>query len=108
MSNPFLKASMEANTLDANDNNPLLKAEDPAKAAEEDGAKLANDFEYVESEAVGGENRKPDEAIIKGEESELVGELNNIVEETAKESDTISALASVAQEMYQTIQTRVS
>jgi hypothetical protein len=46
MSNPFLKASMEENTLDANDNNPLLKAEDPAKAAEEDGAKLANDFEY--------------------------------------------------------------
>lgn len=106
MSNPFLKASMEANTLDANDNNPLLKAEDPAKAAEEDGAKLANDFEYVESEAVEGENQKPDEAIIKGEESELVGELNNIVEETAKESDTISALASVAQEMYQTIQAR--
>ena len=32
MSNPFLKASMEENTLDANDNNPLLKAEDPAKA----------------------------------------------------------------------------
>lgn len=106
MSNPFLKASMEENTLDANDNNPLLKAEDPAKAAEEDGAKLANDYEYVDSEAVEGENQKPDEAIVKGEESEMIGTLNNIVEVTAKESDTISALASVAQEMYHTIQQR--
>lgn len=106
MSNPFLNASMEENTLDANDNNPLLKAEDPAKTAEEDGQKIADDFEYVDSEAVEGENQKPDEAIITGKESELVGELNNIVEVTAKESDTISALASVAQEMYHVIQTR--
>lgn len=106
MSNPFLKASMEENTLDANDNNPLLKAEDPAKAAEEDGAKIADDFEYVDSEAVDGENQKPDEAIIQGEEGEIVGVLNNIVEETAKDSDTISALASVAQEMYSVIQSR--
>lgn len=103
--NPFLNASMEENTLDANDNNPLLKAEDPAKQAEEDGAKMADDYEYVESEAVEGENQKPDEAIIQGEESELVGKLDNIVEESANGGAVVQALASVAQEMMQIIAT---
>ena len=81
MSNPFLNASMEENTLDANDNNPLLKAEDPAKAAEEDGAKIANEFEYVESEAVDGENQKPDDAVLVDAVKDTTTQVNNIVAE---------------------------
>lgn len=106
MSNPFLNASMEENTLDANDNNPLLKAEDPAKAAEEDGAKIANEFEYVESEAVDGENQKPDEAVLVEAVKDTTVAVKNIVEETKTNADTLDAVASVAQEMYAMIQER--
>lgn len=106
MSNPFLKASMEANTLDANDNNPLLKAEDPAKAAEEDGAKIANEFEYVESEAVDGENQKPDDAVLVDAVKDTTTQVNNIVAENKTTTDTLDAVASVAQEMYAVIQER--
>ncbi len=106
MSNPFLKASMEANTLDANDNNPLLKAEDPAKTAEEDGAKIANEFEYVESEAVEGENQKPDDAVLVEAVKDTTTEVNNIVAENKTTTDTLDAVASVAQEMYAVIQER--
>ena len=106
MSNPFLKASMEENTLDANDNNPLLKAEDPAKTAEEDGAKIANEFEYVESEAVEGENQKPDDAVLVDAVKDTTTEVNNIVAENKTTTDTLDAVASVAQEMYAVIQER--
>lgn len=106
MSNPFLKASMEENTLDANDNNPLLKAEDPAKTAEEDGAKIANEFEYVESEAVDGENQKPDDAVLVDAVKDTTTEVNNIVAENKTTTDTLDAVASVAQEMYAVIQER--
>ena len=106
MSNPFLNASMEENTLDANDNNPLLKAEDPAKTAKEDGAKIANEFEYVESEAVEGENQKPDDAVIEESIKDTTTDINNIVKETDKTTDTLTAVASVAQEMYAVIQER--
>ena len=106
MSNPFLKASMEENTLDANDNNPLLNAEDPAKAAEEDGAKLANEFEYVESEAVDGENQKPDDAVLVDAVKDTTAQVNNIVAENKTTTDTLEAVASVAQEMYAVIQER--
>ena len=106
MSNPFLKASMEENTLDANDNNPLLKAEDPAKAAEEDGAKIANEFEYVESEAVEGENQKPDDAVLVEAVKDTTTDVKNIVEEVKTNADTLDAVASVAQEMYAMIQER--
>ena len=106
MSNPFLKTSMEENTLDANTNNPLLKAEDPAKAAEEDGAKIANEFEYVESEAVEGENQKPDDAILVEAVKDTTTEVNNVVEENKTTTDTIDAVASIAQEMYAVLQER--
>lgn len=105
MSNPFLKASMEENTLDANDNNPLLKAEDPAKAAEVDGAKLADDYEYVESEAVDGENQKPDDAVLVDAVKDTTTEVNNIVKEATNTSDTLDAVASVSAEMYKILTT---
>lgn len=104
--NPFLNASMEENTLDANDNNPLLKAEDPAKQAEEDGAKMADDYEYVDSEAVEGENQKPDDAVIEESIKDTTTDINNIVAENKTTTDTLDAVASVAQEMYAIIQER--
>ncbi len=102
----FNKPSLENNQIDANDNNPLLKVEDPSKTAEEDGQKIADDFTYTDTpEGIDGENQKADDVIEEGEVLLKVTETNNIVKETQKESDVIQAVATVAAEMYNIIQT---
>lgn len=96
--------SQENGEIDANDNNPLLKVEDPAKVAEEEGTAVANDFEYVEPpEAIDGENQKQDDAIEEGEVLNKITDIDNIVKESESDSDTIQAVATVAAEMYSII-----
>ena len=102
----FNKPSLENNEIEASENNPLLKVEDPAKTAEEDGQKIADDYEYVDApEGIDDENQKQEDAIEEGEVLNKVTETNNIVNETQKESDVIQAVATVAAEMYAILQT---
>lgn len=102
----FNKPSLENNEIEASENNPLLKVEDPAKTAEEDGQKIADDYEYIDApEGIEGENQKQEDAIEEGEVLNKVTETNNIVDETQKESDVIQAVATVAAEMYAILQT---
>lgn len=102
----FNKPSLENNEIEASENNPLLKVEDPAKTAEEDGQKIADDYEYIDApEGIEGENQKQEDAIEEGEVLNKVTETNNIVNETQKESDVIQAVATVAAEMYAILQT---
>lgn len=92
--------SQENGEIDPNDNNPLLKVEDPAKTAEEDGSAVADDFEYVDApEAIDGENQKQEDAIEEGEVLNKITEIDNIVKESENNSDTIQAIATVAAEM---------
>lgn len=99
-SNPFL--SMESD-LDANNNNPVLNAEDPAKAAEEAAETKPDDFEVIQPETIEGENVKESDVIFEGEVEEKLKEADNIVKESANTGDALQALASVAQEMHQII-----
>jgi hypothetical protein len=102
----FNNTSLESNEIDANDNNPVLKVVDPAETATEEGQKVADDFEYVDApEAIDGENQKQEDAIEEGEVLNKITEINNIVNETQKESDTIQAVATIAAEMYNILQT---
>lgn len=102
-SNPFL--SMEGAELDANNNNPLLNAEDPTKAAEEASETKPDDFELILPESVEGENLKESDIIFDGEVEEKVKDAANIVKTADKTSDTLQALASISQELFGAIQT---
>lgn len=97
--NPFL--SMEGEDLDANNNNPLLNAEDPAKAAEEAAETKPDDFEVIQPETVEGENVKESDVIFEGEVNDKVTAIDNIVKENTNTGDALQALATVAQEMQQ-------
>lgn len=101
-SNPFL--SMESD-LDANNNNPLLNAEDPTKAADEAAETKPDDFEVILPETVEGENLKESDIIFEGEVAEKMKDADNIVKESGNTGDALQALATVAQEMYQIIET---
>lgn len=100
----YSQTSLENNEIEANENNPLLKTEDPSKTTE-DGQKVADGYEYVDApEAIEGENQKPDDVIEEGEVLNKVTAIDNIVKENEKTSDTIQAMATVANEMYAIIE----
>lgn len=104
MSRFVSRASFEENTLDPNENNPLLNTEDPAKQAEENGAEVAKEFEYIEDEVVENEKLREDEVIFDGEVEDKVTEVDNIVNETTKVSEVNAALSDVALEMLRIVQ----
>lgn len=96
--NPFV--SNEENTIDPNENNPVLKTEDPAKSAEEDGQQIADDFEYVDVEAAEGEKQSQDDAILEDDVQLKITEIDNIVKDSDTKAEVIQAMASVATEMF--------